>query len=303
MAQRGEYYGMYRLLNPAGNGRHCDVWEAMHDGKNERFALKIIRADLRNERVPFDPAQIALMRHEFSVGRELSHPNCITVYEFDTSKTAPFLAMEFFANAANLKKMISPSTATIGSAVTGIERIARQIPKIIEQGAAGLAYFHQRGWIHRDIKPDNFLVNPEADVKLIDYAIAERRKGLLGRLFGKSQIAGTRSYMSPEQIRGQSLDHRTDIYSFGCVMFELFAGRPPYTGNSENELLNKHLRAPIPSAESYHKNLTYECVQLVKAMLAKSPKDRPDSMDQVLAAIQTYRIYRSMPVARNASAE
>jgi serine/threonine-protein kinase len=294
---------MYRLLNPAGNGRHCDVWEAMHDGKNERFALKIIRADLRNERVPFDPAQIALMRHEFSVGRELNHPNCITVYEFDISKAAPFLAMEFFANAANLKKLISPSTATIGSAVSGIERIARQIPKIIEQAAAGLTYFHERGWIHRDIKPDNFLVNPEADVKLIDYAIAERRKGLLGRLFGKTQIAGTRSYMSPEQIRGQSLDHRTDIYSFGCVMFELFAGRPPYTGNSENELLNKHLRAPIPTAEAYNKNLTYECVQLVKSMLAKSPKDRPDSMDQVLAAIQTYRIYRSMPAARKASAE
>ncbi len=295
MAQRGEYFGMYRLLNPAGNGRHCDVWEAMHDGKNERFALKIIRADYRN-----DAVQLGLMRHEFAVGRELTHPNCITIYEFDASKASPFLAMEFFASATNLKKLISPNIQSIGDAVPGIERIARQIPRIIEQAAAGLAYFHQRGWIHRDIKPDNFLVNPDADVKLIDYAIADRRKGLLGRLFGKSQIAGTRSYMSPEQIRGQALDHRTDIYSFGCVMFELFSGRPPYTGNSENELLTKHLRAPIPSAETFNKNLTYECVQLVKAMLAKEPKDRPESMDEVLEHLRAYRVFRSMPAARKA---
>jgi eukaryotic-like serine/threonine-protein kinase len=293
VAQRGDYFGMYRLLNPAGNGRHCDVWEAMHDGKNERFAVKIIKSDYRN-----DGTQINLMKHEFAVGRELSHPNVITIFEFDSSKIAPFIAMEFFAAATNLKKLISPSAQTIGSAVSGLERIARQIPKIIDQAAAGLAYFHERGWIHRDIKPDNFLVNPAADVKLIDYAIAERRRGLLGRLFGKTQIAGTRSYMSPEQIRGQSLDHRTDIYSFGCVMFELFAGKPPYTGNSENELLNKHLRAPIPSAETYNKYLTYECVQLVKAMLAKDPADRPVSMDEVLGYLRANRVYRSMPAPK-----
>jgi serine/threonine protein kinase len=292
VAQQGEYFGMYRLLNPAGNGRHCQVWEAMHDGKNERFALKIIKSDYRN-----DNEQITLMKHEFAVGRELSHPNVITIFEFDSSKTAPFIAMEFFASATNLKQLISPTTQPTGGLVLGIERMVRQIPRIIEQAAAGLAYFHQQGWIHRDIKPNNFLINPAADVKLIDYAIAERRRGLLGRLFGKTKIAGTRSYMSPEQIRGQALDYRTDIYSFGCVMFELLAGKPPYTGNSENELLNKHLRAPIPSAETYNKYLTYECVQLVKAMLAKDPVDRPVSMDEVLGYLRANRVYRTMPPA------
>jgi serine/threonine protein kinase len=221
----------------------------------------------------------------------------ITIFEFDSSKTAPFIAMEFFASATNLKQLISPTTQPTGGFVLGIERMVRQIPRIIEQAAAGLAYFHQQGWIHRDIKPNNFLINPAADVKLIDYAIAERRRGLLGRLFGKTKIAGTRSYMSPEQIRGQALDFRTDIYSFGCVMFELLAGKPPYTGNTENELLNKHLRAPIPSAETYNKYLTYECVQLVKAMLAKDPVDRPVSMDEVLGYLRANRVYRTMPPA------
>jgi serine/threonine protein kinase len=280
--QKDKYLGMYRLLNQAGAGRHCQVWEAMHDGRNERFALKIIREEYRN-----DSEQLNLMRHEFAVGRELSHPNVITIFEFDSSKQDAFIAMEFFPSAANLKDMI----------VKGVDQFARQIPKIIEQAGEGLAYFHRQGWIHRDIKPNNFLVNPAGEVKLIDYAIAERRRGLLSRLFGKSKIQGTRSYMSPEQIRGQALDPRSDVYSFGCVMFELFAGKPPFTGNSENELLNKHLRTPAPSAETYNKNLTYECVQLVKSMLAKAPADRPDSMDDVLAALRANRVYRSMPAA------
>jgi serine/threonine protein kinase len=286
LLQKDKYLGMYRLLNQAGAGRHCQVWEAMHDGRNERFALKIIREDYR-----YDAEQLNLMRHEFAVGRELTHPNVITIFEFDSSKEAPFIAMEFFPAAANLKDMIAKPG----------DQFARQIPKIIEQAAEGLAYFHQQGWIHRDIKPNNFLVNPAGEVKLIDYAIAERRRGLLSRLFGRSKIQGTRSYMSPEQIRAQALDPRSDVYSFGCVMFELFAGKPPFTGNSENELLNKHLRTPAPSAETYNKNLTYECVQLVKSMLAKQPADRPESMDDVLAYLRAYRVYRSMPAARKES--
>ena len=282
MAQQGKYLGSYRLLNLVGNGRHCQVWEAMHDGRNERFALKIINANYRT-----DSEQLNLMKHEFAVGCDLVHPNVIRSIEFDSSKLSPFLAMEFFASATNLKQLI----------VQGVDRIVRQVPKIIEQAAAGLAYFHRQGWIHRDIKPDNFLVNPAADVKLIDFAIAERKKGMLGRLFGKSRIQGTRSYMSPEQIRGKAVDPRADIYSFGCVVFELLAGRPPFTGNSENELLNKHLKSAPPSIETYNKNLTYEFVQLVKSMLAKNPEERPESMDYVLEYLQTYRVYRSMPAA------
>jgi serine/threonine protein kinase len=285
VSQQGKYLGQYRLLNLVGNGRHCQVWEAMHDGRNERYALKVLHPDYRD-----DSEQLNLMKHEFAVGSEMDHPRVVRIFEFDSSRIAPFLAMEFFASATNLKKLIAQ----------GIDVIARQIPKIVEQAAEGLAYFHQQGWIHRDIKPNNFLANPAADVKLIDFAIAERRRGLLSRLFGKSRIQGTRSYMSPEQIRGQALDHRTDIYSFGCVTFELLAGRPPFTGNSENELLNKHLRSPAPSAETFNKNLTYECVQMVKSMLAKKPEDRPASMDEVLDHFRAYRVYRSMPAAPKA---
>ena len=288
MAIQGKYLGQYRLLNLVGNGRHCQVWEAMHDGKNERFALKVINAAYRN-----DSEQLNLMKHEFSVGKDLVHPNVIRSIEFDNSKDCPFLAMEFFASATNLKQLI----------VQGVNKIARQIPKIIQQGAEGLAYLHRQGWYHKDIKPNNFLVNPAAEVKLIDFAIAERKKGLLGRMLGRSKVQGTRSYMAPEQIRGQAINHQADVYSFGCVVFELLTGKPPYTGNSENELLNKHLKAPVPSPETYNKNLTYKCVQLVKSMLQKTPELRPESMDYVLEYLKAYRVYRTNPGAAKTANE
>jgi serine/threonine protein kinase len=115
-----------------------------------------------------------------------------------------------------------------------------------------------RGLIHCDIKPDNYLINEAGNIKLIDFAIAEQKKGFFGRLLSgkKSSIAGTRSYMSPEQIRGEALDHRADIYSFGCLAYELATGKLPFTGSTTNELLNKHLSSKVPPLETHNKNVT-----------------------------------------------
>ena len=119
--------------------------------------------------------------------------------------------MELFA-APNLKQWINQGSRGARAAWPASSSA---------KAAEGLAYFHSQGWIHRDIKPDNFLMNPKGDVKLIDFALAVRRKGGLARLFaGKTKVQGTRSYMSPEQIRGQPLDERADIYSFGCMVYE-----------------------------------------------------------------------------------
>ena len=114
--------------------------------------------------------------------------------------------MELFP-APNLKQHHQPGARSTGAACAN---------ESFDSAAEGLAYFHSQGWIHRDIKPDNFLMNAEGEVKLIDFALAVQKKTGLARLFaGKSKIQGTRSYMSPEQIRGQPLDVRADIYSFG----------------------------------------------------------------------------------------
>ena len=117
----------------------------------------------------------------------------------------------------------------------------------------------------------------KACVKLIDFAISIKQKSGLSSMFsfGKKAVQGTRSYMSPEQIRNQNLDPRADVYSFGCSVFELLTGKPPFTGTNADELLNKHLTAPIPSVQVYNDNVTPEFANVVKKMMAKRREDRP----------------------------
>jgi len=115
--------------------------------------------------------------------------------------------------------------------------------------------------------------------------------GLVGRLFGgKTPPQGSPSYMSPEQIRGQALDARSDIYSFGCVLFELLAGRPPYTSNDTNELLNKHVSATVPAADKFNANITPTAAKYIRQLLAKKPNDRPKAMQEVLGQLRSIRL-------------
>ena len=168
---------------------------------------------------------------------------------------------------------------------------------ILKQAATALAFMNAKGWVHRDVKPDNVLVNSAGEVRIIDFAIAHRieKPSLVGKLLRrKGKAQGTRSYMSPEQIRGKALDRRADIYSFGCMMFELLTGRLPFTGNTENELLNKHLRSAPPAMEGVNPNVTIECSQLVKRMLAKEPGKRPESMEEVVETVKAGKVFRSI---------
>jgi serine/threonine protein kinase len=160
---------------------------------------------------------------------------------------------------------------------------------------------HSQGWVHRDVKPDNFLMNREGTVKLIDFAIAEQSKGFLGKLLGgRSKVQGTRSYMSPEQIRGRGVDERSDVYGLGCMFHEMIAGKPPFTGQTTQELLTKHLQNPPPPLESAGRDVTSEFAELVRKMLAKSPASRPQSMDEVLKALKNMKVFIRMPTTPKA---
>ncbi|MCH5373994.1 MAG: serine/threonine protein kinase, partial [Planctomycetes bacterium] len=178
----------------------------------------------------------------------------------------------------------------------GPEPLEYLAEKIIEQTTHGLHYLHQRGWVHCDIKPDNLLVNDDGHVKLIDFTIAQRpKRNLLSLLGFKQPVRGTRSYMSPEQIRGERLDGRSDIYSLGCVIFELLTGRPPFTGSSPNELLEKHLRSSIPTVVVYNKDVTKECADLIRRMMGKKRETRPESMWEVLQEFRNIQIFSKKP--------
>jgi serine/threonine protein kinase len=275
------YIGPYRLLNVVNTGQTRQIWQAIHDATGQFVGLKVLLEPYRKNR-----EQIRFLRWEYKVGHRLNHPRIIRILEYGVHRGIPYLAMEWFS-APNMKTRIRQ----------GVEKIAHLIPKIILQATEAVAYFHQQGWIHRDIKPDNFLVNDQGDVKLIDFALAQRRPGILGRFFAprSRQIQGTRSYMSPEQIRGEVVDERADLYSLACTVFELVGGRPPFTGSTPQELLNKHLKAAPPPLEAVEKNVTPEFSQLIRRAMAKRPKDRPRTVQDFLDELRMIKIFRQMP--------
>jgi serine/threonine-protein kinase len=259
------------------SGLTTQVWEATQIDKTERVALKVLTQEYRKNKI-----EIEQLKHEMEVGRSMSHPNVITIYQYMDQYNLPLLSMQLF-NARNLKIEMRENR----------EMVIKNLTSIIRKCALGLQHLHEQGWVHCDVKPDNFLVNKEGDVKLIDFSIAEKpqKKGL-SSLFTRRERRGTRSYMSPEQIRCKSLDARSDIYGLGCVIFELFGGRTPYSASNPDELLQRHLKAALPNLQAAAP-VTKEFSEFVRRCLSKDPKDRPRQMSDFLLEYDRLTIYRA----------
>ena len=274
MAKLPEQLGSLKLVAQLGVGRHCEIWEAVDAAARTRVAVKVIVPGKAR-----DADQRKLLEHELKVAQSLSHPTVIRIDRLSDEGGLPHLVMELFPHP-NLKKQIA----------AGVETLAPRLQRIVTETALALDHLHGHGWVHRDVKPDNILAAPDGQVKLIDLAIAKRKPGLLGRLMGdKGPVQGSPSYMSPEQIRGEPLDARADIYSLGCVLFELLAGKPPFASPNANDLLNKQVSATPPAIETLNPNATTSVSKLIRQMLAKKPADRPASMQDVLTQLRSIR--------------
>ena len=280
MSQLPDFLGPYRLLKYIRSGNSSQIWEAVRD-KTDRFILKILRADHWGKK-----DEIALLKHEFEVGHALMHPSIIRIHEFNQDGQIAYLVLDVFSSL-NVKQAMRENHA----------KVLVQFSKIAEQMALSLGHMHEKGWVHCDVKPDNFLLNEKGGVKLIDFTISRKAAtGMISRMLGKQKvIQGTRSYMSPEQIRGQALDGRADIYSLGCVFFELLGGKPPYFGDSPNDLLQKHLTAGIPSVVVQNDNVMPELAALLRKMMSKKPDDRPNSMAEVMKDLRAQKPFKLAP--------
>jgi serine/threonine protein kinase len=279
MTKVRDYLGPYRLTRLIRLGSTCQVWEAMDETKNVRYALKVLRPEQRGNK-----SEIAFLKHEFDIANSLNHRNIIKIIEFNKTADTPFLVLELFSEL-NLKQAIRK----------GPEMIAHLLDKMLVQIVESLYYFHSKGYVHCDIKPDNLLVSREGEIKLIDFTIAIKATSGLRKFFNRgSKVQGTRSYMSPEQIRNQSLDSRADVYSLGCVFYELVTGKLPFTASSPNELLSRHLSTPVPSALVVNDNVSVEFNALIKSMMAKDVKDRIQMWD-VLKQVRSIKIFKKPP--------
>jgi serine/threonine-protein kinase len=276
-----EMVGGYRLQNLMMTGQTSQVWEVVEVSSGRHFAMKL----LLPEKARMEEHRRFLL-HEAEVGKKLAHPNIIKIIDVVRDAKNPYFVMEFFPAGSIKVRMIRKQT----------DFIREHAHSILKQAATALAYMNASGWVHRDVKPDNILVNSAGDVRIIDFALAQRiqKETFFGRLFRRKRKAqGTRSYMSPEQIRGENLDGRADIYSFGASAYEIVTGRPPFRAASSHELLTKHITEKPATPQAYNADVSDEFAELTLRMLAKKRQERPHDFHEVLMKLRTIKVFKS----------
>jgi serine/threonine protein kinase len=280
--EKEEFIGGYKLRNLIATGQSSQVWEVVEVNSGRHLAMKLLLPEAAH-----NSDHKRLLFHEAEVGLKLAHPNVIKIIAQSKDKDPKnfWFTMEFFP-AGSLKQRILQKQ---------VDFIKEYVPRVFKQMATALAYMHGSGWLHRDIKPDNMLVNSAGEAKLIDFAISQRlqKPSFFAKLFRrKGKVQGTRSYMAPEQIRGEILDARSDIYGFGAAMYEVVTGRPPFRGASSQDLLNKHLFEKVLPPTSLNAELTDDFSNLIVRMLSKRKEDRPLNFHEILMMSKTMHVYK-----------
>ncbi|MEX0611397.1 MAG: serine/threonine-protein kinase [Pirellulales bacterium] len=276
-----QFVGNYRMYHLIRAGAIYEIWAVRPMSETTAYAMKWLPPGPKYTR-----STIAELKHEFHVGSSLDHPGVIKTYDFGNTSNGAYMLLELF-KVPNLKQQI------LGG---GYKKMHHRAKAILTACAAGIAHLHDKGWVHRDIKPDNFLVRDDNVVKLIDFNLTRKPAGALSKLFGgRTTVQGTHSYMAPEQIRGQQVDARADVYSFGCTLHEFFCGKPPFTATSPNELLQRHLTSRPSALTVFEKNITPEFAAYVQRMMAKDPQARPGNMKDVMMEIKTQKMFYNPP--------
>jgi serine/threonine protein kinase len=272
----------YRVETVVWTGEVAEICRAA--GPDGRVvAIKRVRSDISGRR-----AATRSLEHEAAVGLQLDHANVIRTIEYVADPAGPVLVMEFFPSRNAKVRLLAPR---------GDILLDYHTADVLGQMAAGLAHVHERNMIHMDIKPENFLLADDGQVKLTDFALAAHPVSGWRRYIPRRRrrIAGTRSYIAPETLRRIAPDFRTDIYSFGVTLYEILTRRTPLQADNRDELLALHLHRRPPLMRTYNKNLTGEIDELVLRMLEKDPGRRPQDIADVAARLDRIQIFIEPP--------
>ncbi|HEX6986415.1 MAG TPA: protein kinase, partial [Planctomycetaceae bacterium] len=271
----------YQLVNCIATGHASQVWE-VRDAAGGSYAMKLLLPDAFK-----NPEQVNVLKHEAKVGQLIEHPNVVRTIKFVKTKTHCYKLMELFKNPS-LKAMLQAEPVAVQA----------RFGRLVEQLCSALGFMHDKGWLHHDLKPDNILFSKSSEMKLIDFSLAMRRQGSLGKVFaGKVKVVqGTRTYIAPETIRKQYPTPQSDIYSLGVTLYEVLTGQPPFVGSNPNDLLIKHLSAKPAEPSAYNPNVTPEADKVILRMLAKKPAHRPKDMTEVAAEFRSLKVFKRDPL-------
>ncbi len=287
----GRHIAGYVIIRKLGAGGMGAVYLARQVSLDREVAVKVLPG-----RFSKDPAFVARFTREALTAAQLNHHNIVQVFDVGRVGKTHFIVMEYVVGE-DLGKMIKRDGRMAYEDAAGY----------VLQAARGLAYAHRRGIIHRDIKPDNLMLNEHGVVKIADMGLAKRRggpveragldhggedelrKAAMGDLTGASAAMGTPSYMAPEQGRDAGMvDHRADQYSLGCTLYYLVAGKAPFTGRTSFEIISKHLSQPLEPIETHVKNVPKDLSLIIEKMLSKDAGDRFQKMLDVVSTLESY---------------
>ncbi|MGV9574894.1 Stk1 family PASTA domain-containing Ser/Thr kinase, partial [Streptomyces nigra] len=279
--------GRYELGQVLGRGGMAEVYLAHDTRLGRTVAVKTLRADLAR-----DPSFQARFRREAQSAASLNHPAIVAVYDtgedYIDNVSIPYIVMEY-VDGSTLRELLHSGRKLLP------ERAMEMTIGILQ----GLEYAHRNGIVHRDIKPANVMLTRNGQVKVMDFGIA-RAMGDSGMTMTQTAaVIGTAQYLSPEQAKGEQVDARSDLYSTGCLLYELLTVRPPFVGDSPVAVAYQHVREEAQAPSVFDPEITPEMDAIVLKALTKDPNYRYQSADEMRADIEA--CLDGQPVAATAA--
>lgn len=265
----GKELGQYRVVDAFGEGGMAAVYKAYQPAMDRNVALKILPRHFAS-----DPGFLTRFQREARIIANLQHPHILPVFDYGEQDGYTFIVMPFVET---------------GTLTDELERGPLSLPRaeqVVRQLCSALAYAHQRGVVHRDLKPSNVLIDEGGNCFLTDFGIAKMVEATV-QITQTGAIIGTPAYMSPEQIRGDDLDGRSDLYSLGIVLYEMLTGRPPYQAETPPAIFVKHLNDPLPMPRQFKPDLPERVQEVLLKALAKDREDRFADAEEFTSAFES----------------
>jgi serine/threonine-protein kinase len=280
----GDRYDVGQVI---GRGGMAEVYEGTDRRLNRLVAIKVLRPDLAR-----DPMFQERFRREAQSAAGLNHPNIVAIY--DTGEdlisdgvnqvSIPYIVMEY-VDGVTLRQMLN----------NGPRILPERALEVIAGVLAALDYAHRHGIVHRDIKPANIMINSHGDAKVMDFGIARAMSDAATSVTATSAVMGTAQYLSPEQARGESVDTRSDIYSTGCVLYELLTSGPPFNGESPVSIAYQHVNETPKLPSSVDPSIPTTLDAITMTALAKSPANRYQTAAEMRIDIE--RAIAGLPIS------
>ena len=264
----GNTIGPYRIISHIGQGGMATIYKAYQTTLDRYVALKVIHPALKEDR-----SFVTRLQREATVIAKLSHPNIVAVHDFREHEGTPFLVLQFI-EGKTLKDVLKEQKLN-----------KQQILNIIHPVADALTYAHARGVLHRDVKPSNILIDGEGHVYLTDFGLARIAQSGESTA-SQDMMIGSPHYLSPEQAKSEPVDVRTDVYSLGIILYEMFTGRLPFSAETTYATILAQINDPPPAPRSLNPKVPQAVEQVLLKALAKHPKDRYASVREMIRALE-----------------